>query len=171
MINKNKLLLSGVIVFALLIAVKSNISAGTLILDYGSYHFGQAGEFNACSAALNPKAMGYASLATENVGHGLGFETFDLETKRFFHPGGSYNYTISDAAFHGGIRGGSDPISLGTAWLYLNFAKGTLTGYDYTNGLGDRNSDAGELQQTIWWLESEVSEPGGSNPFTNLVLA
>ena len=49
---------------------------------------------------------------------------------------------------NGGISGGNpDPISRGTAWLYLQFAKGTLAGYNY--GLGpswqrQRGSTAGD---------------------------
>lgn len=162
--NKNKLFLSAVIAFALSVAAGSNASANTLILDYGTHHSGNGGEFNAFSATLNPVTMGYVSPAMANVGHGGGFETFCLEFNEEFIPGGTYNYSISDAAFHGGVPGGSDPLSIGTAWLYLNFAKHTLTGYDYTN------ADAGALQNTIWWLEGEAGDPGSGNEFRNLVL-
>jgi hypothetical protein len=67
------------------------------------------------------------------------------------------------------VPGGSNPLSLGTAWLYLHFAEGNLTGYDYTNAT-NRRTDAGLLQNTIWWLEGQGSNPG-SNPFWQLVLA
>jgi len=42
-------------------------------------------------------------------------------------------------------------LNLGLAWLYANFANGTLTGYDYTNTAA-RNSDAATLQDAIWYL-------------------
>lgn len=168
--NKNKLFLIAVIAFALSVAAGSNASANTLILDLGTHQFGVGGEFNAYSTTLNPVTMGYSPLAIANVGHGVGFETFCLEFNEEFVPGGTYNYAFNTAAVHGGVPGGSDPISLGTAWLYLNFAKGTLAGYDFTNALNDRTADAGELQNTIWWLEGEAGDPGSSNPFRNLVL-
>ena len=44
-----------------------------------------------------------------------------------------------------------------TAYLYTQFATGTLTGYDYT--LAGRSTSAGDLQNAIWWIEGE----GGAN--------
>jgi hypothetical protein len=43
---------------------------------------------------------------------------------------------------------------MGTAWLYSQFAAGILSGYDYTYGSG-RTATAGDLQQTIWYLQGE----------------
>ena len=52
---------------------------------------------------------------------------------------------------------GGDPISIGTAWLYSQFAAGTLSGYNYAYGAGRQSStSAGALQQAIWWLEGET---------------
>jgi hypothetical protein len=146
----------------------SNASGTSLILDVSPYQSGVGGEFNAYSATLNPISMGYSPLAIANVGHGVGFQTFCLEYNEEFVPGGTYNYTIGQAAIHGGIANGSDPISLGTAWLYLNFAEGILTGYDFTNA-ANRTTDAGQLQDTIWWLEGERPDPGAGDFFRNLV--
>ncbi len=114
--------------------------------------------------------MGYSSATMRDVGHGMGFETFCLEYTEHFTPGGTYNYTISQAAIHGGISNGSDPLSLGTAWLYLNFAEGNLAGYNFTNG-ANRTTNAGQLQDTIWWLEGERPDPGATNPFEQLVIS
>jgi hypothetical protein len=133
-------------------------------INYGSRHSGNGGEFNISSADFDPTAMGYASAAIS----GSGFETFCLETNEFFNPGSTYYYAISEAASNGGVSGGNpDPISLGTAWLYLNFAHGTLAGYDYTVGAGG-NASAAALQSTIWWLEGEGANPG--NAFSTLVM-
>ena len=162
-----KFALGMTVLFASLAALSPTASATSLILDLGPYQSGVGGEFNAYSASLNPVAMGYSPLTMANVGHGMGFETFCMEYNEHFTPGGTYNYAISQAAIHGGVPGGSDPISLGTAWLYLNFAEGTLTGY-FT---GNRTTNAGQLQNTIWWLEGEQGDPGNGNSFRNLVLA
>ena len=73
-----------------------------------------------------------------------------------FTPGSTYYYGISQGAINGGISGGNpDPISRGTAWLYLQFATGNLANlanYDYSAGAGG-NASAAALQATIWWLE------------------
>lgn len=162
----SKLALGMTVLFASLAALSPTASANSLILDLGLHHSGVGGEFNAYSTSLNPVSMGYSPLAMANVGHGMGFETFCLEYNEEFIPGGTYNYSISQAAIQGGNGpGGSDPISLGTAWLYLNFAEGHLPGYDFTNGA------AGQLQDTIWWLEGERPDPGTSNQFRQLVIS
>jgi hypothetical protein len=134
-------------------------------INYGSRHSGNGGEFNISSTDFDPTAMGYAGAAIS----GSGFETFCLETNEYFTPGSTYYYAISQGASNGGASGGNpDPISLGTAWLYLNFAHGTLAGYDYTTGAGG-NASAAALQSTLWWLEGEGANPG--NAFSTLVMA
>ena len=107
--------------------------------------------------------MGYAPETIYNAGHpNTGFETFCVEINEHFTPGSSYYYGISQGAINGGVSGGNpDPISKGTAWLYMNFATGTLAaqGYDYSTGAGG-NASAAALQATIWWLEGEGTDPG-----------
>lgn len=137
------------------------VSANTLILDYGTHHSGVGGEFNASSSTLFPATMGYVGGALANTGHGMGFETFCIEYNEHFSPGGTYTYAISDAALLGGNGGPSDHLSQGTAWLYSNFARGGnfdgLTSYLFTT------TDAGLLQDAIWWLEGENSLNYDSN--------
>lgn len=166
----SKLVLGMTVLFASLAALSPTASANSLILDLGPYQSGVGGEFNAYSSSLNPTSMGYSPLTMANVGHGMGFETFCLEYNEEFVPGGTYNYSISQAAIQGGNGpGGSDPLSLGTAWLYLNFAEGHLAGYDFTNA-ANRTANAGQLQNTIWWLEGERPDPGATNAFRQLVI-
>jgi hypothetical protein len=96
-----------------------------------------------------------------------GFQTFCLEGNENWFS--TVTATLSDSASLGGLGGGSpDPIGVGTAWLYKQFAMGTLASYNY--GVG-RNVSAAQLQSTIWWLEQEASDPGSSNPFQVAVLA
>ena len=137
--------------------------ANQLTLNYGSRHSGNGGEFNASSPNFAPGTMGYKPTTTYNGG----FETFCLETNEYFNPGSSYYYGISQGAINGGVSGGNpDRISRGTAFLYLNFAKGTLLGYDYTIGAAG-DASAAALQATIWWLEGEGANP--NNAFSTLV--
>jgi len=140
--------------------------ASQLTLNYGSRHSGNGGEFNASSPNFAPGTMGYKAATTYN---GNGFETFCLETNEYFNPGSTYYYGISQGAINGGVGGGNpDRISRGTAFLYLNFAKGTLFGYDYSIGAAG-DASAAALQSTIWWLEGEGGTP--NNAFLSLVTS
>ena len=104
----------------------------------------------------------------------VGFQTFCLEYNEFIALGETYNAQVSYGAINGGVGGWTpdpdgpgplrqiDPVSLGSAYLYTLFATGTLSGYDYSNGMG-RAADAEQLQKAIWFLEDErtLSEAGG----------
>ncbi|MBP7827050.1 MAG: VPDSG-CTERM sorting domain-containing protein [Verrucomicrobia bacterium] len=106
------------------------------------------------------------------------FQTFCIEYNERVGDNPQY-YEINpyDAAVAGGLGGWKtlpdntqgDPISLGTAYLYSQFAKGTLAGYDYTPGAG-REASALKLQYAIWWLEDEVGETWGKE-FRSLLMA
>jgi hypothetical protein len=80
--------------------------------------------------------------------------------------------TFSSSAWAGGTdnhdAGNGDPLSLGAAYLYHEFQKGTLTGYRYFGTDAQRNADAELLQQTIWYLEDENGAPGNLT-FYNLI--
>ena len=68
-----------------------------------------------------------------------------------------------------------DLISRGTAWLYLKFATGTLTGYDYAGP--NSKISAGALQAAIWSLKGEGANPNNlfslavTNQFGNAMAA
>ena len=47
------------------------------------------------------------------------FHTFCMEENQYVNIGGTYFYQISNAT-DGGVNGGPDPISIGTAWLYTD---------------------------------------------------
>lgn len=104
---------------------------------------------------------------TVTVTSGLGsitagsFQSFCIETSEFINFGGNYNANINSAAVKGS-QPVSDPLSVGTAWLYYQFRLGTLAGYTYS-GAG-RNASADALQDAIWWLEGEG---GARNAFIN----
>ncbi len=159
-------------------------SAITLNLDTALFTASPGGEYNAVPTGtiVQPVTLvpytpsdilaGYASVAKV----GTGFQTFCLEESESFTPGKSYITAINTGAVgggpnlgHPGITPGFHPLSQGTAWLYSQFAKGSLAGYNYTLGAG-RIATAKELQQTIWWLEDETTVKP-LNPFTTAVYA
>ncbi|MGD1030821.1 MAG: hypothetical protein ABSA05_06725 [Opitutaceae bacterium] len=88
------------------------------------------------------------------------FETFCVEggtNDVNFNPGQAYAYSMSED-----ILGGSQPdmtLSVGAAWLYEQFATGTLEGYDYSTTNGGRSTAAAELQDAIWFLQGETGDP------------
>jgi hypothetical protein len=110
------------------------------------------------------------------VGGGGGFQTFCVEYNEHFYPGTTYWASISDRATYGSQYPTGDPISIGTAWLYSQFAAGTLgqstpspsDNYNYTSGSG-RVASAGLLQQAIWFLEGETG--GVDNLYVALARA
>jgi len=98
------------------------------------------------------------------------FQTFCIELNEYIHPDGKeYHVALSDSAWLGGKGGPTpDPLSIGAAYLYAQFARGILTGYEYTPG-EIRENDAEALQMALWHLEEELtlSSPLG-NEFISL---
>ena len=170
-----KIAFVGMLAVSLLEITSAGASANSLVIDIASgYQSGAGGEFNIQSSdplLSNPAALAYAPVAIVNGG----FETFCLEYGEHFTPGSTYNYSISGGAKAGGpgAVNGVDMISMGTAWLYQQFATGTLAGYNYTPGAG-RQASAAMLQNTIWWLENENysngTSPNPNNIFSNMVM-
>jgi hypothetical protein len=152
----------------------SDAHATKIVLDYGSHHSGIGGEFvvksdgsAASTAFVNATKAHYSPLAI----YSGGFETFCLEYNEHFSPGSSYEYQVSPGAIKGGNTA-SDPVSVGTAYLYGLFAQGSLASYNYSS-----STSAGNLQNTIWFLEGERNGlPAGpliANPgtFDSLLIA
>jgi hypothetical protein len=159
---------------SLLGALSSSASALTLTMTASPYGNGNGlhgGEYTATSATLSN--AGYSPLVTAGLATGA-IQTFCLEYGEHFSFGSSYSYSIGTAATlgSGGAVNGADPISNGTAWLYSQFATGTLANYNYS-GAG-RAASASELQLAFWFLEDEtplISGYGSYNPNSNIFLS
>ena len=93
------------------------------------------------------------------------FQTFCIDEAESISLNGIYNAVINTDAVKGGSVTGSDPLSLGTGYLYSQFAGGTLAGYAWSGEA--RKTSARDLQDALWYLEGG----GGSiNAFyTNLL--
>jgi hypothetical protein len=164
-----KLLLIICLVLALLITMAPQSQAYTITIDrINGYYSGNGGEFNVAPATL-PGVSGYVASTLVNNRYGvLGFETFCLETTEYVTIPGTYDAEFNSKAILGQTVTG-DPISVGTAWLYDQFARGVLSNYDYVAGAG-RATSAGQLQATIWWLEQESGYNDPGNVFSNMVI-
>ncbi|MHB1307461.1 MAG: VPDSG-CTERM sorting domain-containing protein [Limisphaerales bacterium] len=168
--------------------------------DANNYEASPGGEFSLIpTAAVSDEA---AQLAANNafpywdgyvlnnqigtqimVGKLRAFESFCLEYNEYLEQGRLYSATVGLGAIGGGRGGavnGQDLISSGTAWLYSQFARGTLADYIYTplgdgpniGGYDGRKDSAKQLQQAIWFLEDEISLSNtGSNLFLKQVLS
>ena len=134
------------------------------------YYYGNGGEFNLSGDDMAGYLAVYDSKAKAKRSTGSwGIETFCVETQEYVGIPATYYFQLNTAAIKGG-QATSDPISVGTAWLYRQFAKGTLANYNYTAG-SSREVSARDLQKTIWWLEGEGSDPGLGNSFRQAVVS
>lgn len=129
------------------------------------YYAGNGGEFTITGLST----WDYAPVARATGFYGEGFQSFCMELDESLSIPNLYTATINDRTIAGGAENtGPDPVSLGTAYLYSQFAQGVLSGYNYTV---PRSTSAGQLQQAIWALENEIAWiTDGSNPFINSVL-
>ncbi len=138
-----------VLVLGLFLITPAHADIVTLAQNQSSY--GVGGEFTA--TMVLPSNIGNYSPLTSTSGS---FETFCIQTTVNFYPNQPYNYTIANTDSQG------NSLALGTAYLYYQFALGTLDGYDYQN-IDNRLADAGLLQQAIWYLQGGQTE-GGVTP-------
>jgi hypothetical protein len=120
------------------------------------------GEFTAVlsgNTALNTYELAnYSSKAEAKLSNGsTGIETFCIEINQVFSPGTSYNAQIENAV----VPGGPDSyIALGTAYLYSQFAMGTLSDFTYSTSGTGRELTSDELQDAIWYLQGEITSSG-----------
>lgn len=130
-------------------AVAASAHAGTVQIFQTAYSNGSGGEFQAylTGAAFTPTSL-----------TGNGVETFCIERSEQFQPGATYNFSIETAAMGGGggAVNGMDPLDERSAYIYDLYITGNLPGYDYTDGSGMRNANAGSLQNVLWYIEQEV---------------
>jgi hypothetical protein len=166
MIKFKSIKIAGMVILAG--AIAPAMMADTVTLDaWGPYSYANGGEFTAYTSPTSPFISQYSPYTSTSDS----FQTFCVQTDVEFYNGGTYNYTLSLASIGAGTDapgtgyaplGSPDSYSLaeGTAWLYANFATGQLPGYDFSNALGQRQTDAGELQTAIWALQGDQSIAG-----------
>lgn len=169
--NLKKLITTGVLILGL---ASSAATAVTINWD-NNYRIGSGGEFTLVDTGLDLGA--YDATATTGTSGIIGsdsFQTFCIEYNEYISQGQTVSFGLSSAATLGGVNvpgnpgGNPDPVSIGTAFLYSQFAAGSLTGYDYT--LAGRQTSAGLLQNAIWFLEGERTAADiGANIFVDAV--
>ena len=169
-------------IFALLALVAAPAMADIYIGAVGvqrvvGYYGGNGGEFTLSSPSLF--ASSYVADVTKNIPGSWGpsaIQTFCVETSETIDvPStvyGRISTTFSDGMTVGSHSANSNVnLSDKTAFLYTQFAAGTLAGFDYGAGSG-RVADAVALQKAIWYYQSQV--PAGEvvgNEFVALAEA
>ncbi len=125
---------------------------------------GYGNEFN-----VNPViGTGYAPSVIVNGG----FETFCYDERPGITIPGTYNATVNTS----GIDFLGLQMTAGAAWLYQQFASGTLAGYNYTPGGGPGTGRIGssfDLQIALWNMQNQYGPAAGTlaNSFTALAVA
>lgn len=161
--NKAKFLLTLVIGMAsLAILQPSTVCATTVSIgsSYGPYQVNLGGEFTFFSTDLSSMIANYDSAAKNQMGGLPNFQTFCVEGNEHIYTNTTYNVALNDHSVLG-----NNYLSLGAAWLYSQFAQGTLNGYNYT---GSRTTTADQLQKAIWhYMGGQEGQSGydSSNPF------
>lgn len=140
-----------------LLASVLTASAVQIRADVGPYNVGVGGEFSWAVVGGSLDLSGYAAVTSGVYQDGVPwFQSFCLEGEEYFKKGNTYNAVINQNAIHGGVGPAGDPVSVGTGWLYQQFATASwVTGLSYNYG-ANRKDSAGALQKTIWWLEGEM---------------
>ena len=156
------------ILVALIASPAFAVSTVHVTIKNGYWGGGSGGELTIAPSADLSWVLAYYHSSARGVND---FQSFCMELGEDINQNTTYdaflNYTT---VLTGGAVPGGDPLSIGTAWLYHEFQNGTLTGYDY-NPLATRPASAAALQDTIWWLDGEIADPGAGNSFRNLVIA
>lgn len=153
----------------------------TRLSGYYAFGFG-GGEFTIYSgdspglllsnSAYDPKTRG------QLIGHPESFQTFCVEYTEYVSDtmdawvstawadssnkpqwDTSNDYFPQSHAYKGSMTDGDD-LNPQTAYLYYEFAKGNLSKYNYTVGLG-RSTSASSLQNAIWYFEEEIISVSG----------
>ena len=136
----------------------------------GTFNAGSGGNYRFDpQGSIGVDLSGYAAGKSTD---GTWFGTYCIQKNEYFTPGNIYDVVVNDRSVKAGVNNnqnnvsdGYDIISVGTAYLYGEFAKGTLVGFNY--GLA---SSAADLQNWFWYLENEQTNQGSST-FGNLLVA
>jgi len=127
------------VLLGVMLVVSANAATITITGFNGTYHSWGGGEFN---ASINSQAL---------------FQTFCIERNESLNFNVPYNFNFSTEAQLGGLGGPDpDPISSQTAYLFTNFAKGTLVDLaSHTYSSSILNDQKG-LQYALWYFEDEL---------------
>jgi hypothetical protein len=156
---KKLLITLGLIMMLATLAMADQVRVGYPGSGYGPYQAGSGGEFTLTpvNSTVWLDLSSYGAQA-KNVGITGSFQTFCIDGADYIYP---YNATYNAQVSRNAVRSTSpsgDPLSVGTGWLYSQFASGnwaTGLSYNYSGSVSGRRADADLLQKALWWLEGQ----------------
>jgi len=161
-----------IITLACIFAASAFAGPTARFLSYTGPHGGGGGEFTLETSGVTVIEGGDTLVLNDvfgNTSDGV-IQTFCLEKNEYISvPSPLYYGVVNTGAKRGGVGGAIsefDILDAKTAYLYEQFALGTLTGY-----AGD-DASAMALQNAIWYLEDEISGVSGlADTFVNDAIA
>lgn len=159
--------LSALALFSLSLC-SSKLLALTLTLQggygYGPYQTGVGGEFT--FGISDPSLVSsYSSYSMNQAGPGTSFQSFCVEGAENI-----YAYQSYTADFNTRTRYTDVALTRGAAYLYSQFAQGTLAGYKFNGTLAQRQNSANLLQRAIWMLMGNQEGLNASNIGANIFI-
>lgn len=170
----------------LALTIGANVASADQLRLYSST-YSNGGNGGAYTADILSGPLNNSSYVAGLTGvGGFDFETFCMEPTEHFSSGGLYDYTLGGAVLGGSQEKAGrnatpgDQLSLGTTWLYSQYAQGLLNPALYGNNVTDRKAANRQLQLAFWYLEDEYGSlgvyaeesPGAyANEFLGLVIA
>jgi hypothetical protein len=175
---RTKIILASIAVAMSAVPVLADYSGGQVYYNrINGYYTGNGGEFTLSTdggPGLLLPLSAYANVTKNQPGSTAvpSFQTFCVEATEYTaspmeimvsttfvnETTGAITGPGSHAIYGGKPYG--DNLDPRTAYLYTQFAKGTLSSYVYTAGSA-RSASAGELQEAIWAIEEEIGSANG----------
>jgi PEP-CTERM putative exosortase interaction domain len=153
-------------------AARADLSVGDIVSQFNGLNAGRGymftytnvsneGQMKAVGSSIPPRTAYTSSTSAANY-----FNSYCVEEGTTITSGGQYsaqlNYTGNSTQNSTG-----NALTLGAAYLYQQYAAGTLTGFNYA----DRAASATALQEAMHILTTQPYAAWGSNTFLNQLLA
>lgn len=147
--------MTGLVLAAVLLLFAAPVRGDMQVWMYNGVG-GGAGEFDVDSVGTTP--IPFITSVTHN---GHDFITFCVEKRGPLDYEITYDVVLNHAAVVQNGGGPPDPLDPMTAFLYAQFAQGTLSSYMYGGTYTQRHDSANELQEAIWYIEDESTRLSG----------
>jgi len=133
--------------------VATGAFANSVILTPGLLTGGnQGGEFTATSVTLSNASYAASARTGSTIGLGGSFETFCMAYDQEFSYSETLGYTLAN---HTSDPSAIQSLTVGTAYLYSQFAKGAIT-FTGSTAVADMTN----FQLALWWLQQSPGAPG-----------
>jgi len=150
------------ILIALLVVVSSQANQITTAPGFGPWLIGSGGEFTVTpDAGVAAMLGGYSPYTMNQGGYRGSFQTFCVERNESISASTTYDVTFNNVTVFSG-----KPLTIGAAYLYQEFATGTLPYYNYADSpAGSRTGSNNTPHGTAFELQRAISYFMGEYPY------